>query len=383
MFVLLNQHTRHFFHRVTHELDPPSGYSTVSFTFKLDNMINGECVDGRIPCGEMPEWAIRVPGRADLLSLVLRLSLLGVVSFYAVRWAVDALDPTRRQKQEAQKQADKVMASLGVRGLRLSEYETVIATNLVDPLAMRVSWSDIAGLDSIVSDLRDTVILPIQKRSATRRSTLLQPPKGVLLFGPPGCGKTLVARATARESGCRFINLDPSSLTDKWYGESQKLTAAVFSLALKLQPTIIFIDEIDAFLRRRSSSDHEATAMMKAQFMALWDGLMTDHGNTVVVFGATNRPQDVDPAILRRLPQRYHIPPPTADQRLAILELVLKDEEVDDDVCLTSVAVATDGWAGSDLRELCREAAVARVNLVYLVLLQKRKRANLYAVTIT
>ena len=86
----------------------------------------------------------------------------------------------------------------------------------------------------------------------------------------------MIAKATAREAGARFINLDISMLTDKWYGESQKLAAAVFSLATKIQPCIIFIDEVDSFLRVRDSTDHEATAMMKAQFMSLWDGLATD-----------------------------------------------------------------------------------------------------------
>lgn len=114
---------------------------------------------------------------------------------------------------------------------------------------------------------------------------------GVLLHGPPGCGKTLIAKATARQAGTYFINLDLSILTDKWYGESQKLAAAVFTLALKLQPCIIFIDEIDSFLRARNSTDHEATAMMKAQFMSLWDGLNTDPNCTVIIMGATNRPQ--------------------------------------------------------------------------------------------
>ncbi|XP_045898218.1 outer mitochondrial transmembrane helix translocase-like [Micropterus dolomieu] len=125
--------------------------------------------------------------------------------------------------------------------------------------------------------MKETVILPVQKRHLFQGSRLLQPPKGVLLYGPPGCGKTLIAKATAKEAGFRFINLQPSTLTDKWYGESQKLAAAVFSLAVKLQPSIIFVDEIDSFLRSRSSSDHEATAMMKAQFMSLWDGLDTDY----------------------------------------------------------------------------------------------------------
>uniref|UniRef100_A0A2I3H2R6 Outer mitochondrial transmembrane helix translocase n=1 Tax=Nomascus leucogenys TaxID=61853 RepID=A0A2I3H2R6_NOMLE len=182
---------------------------------------------------------------------------------------------------------------------------------------------------------------------------------GVLLYGPPGCGKTLIAKATAKEAGCRFINLQPSTLTDKWYGESQKLAAAVFSLAIKLQPSIIFIDEIDSFLRNRSSSDHEATAMMKAQFMSLWDGLDTDHSCQVIVMGATNRPQDLDSAIMRRMPTRFHINQPVGfKQREAILKLILKNENVDRHVDLLEVAQETDGFSGSDLKEMCRDAAL-------------------------
>ncbi|POI23248.1 hypothetical protein CIB84_013004, partial [Bambusicola thoracicus] len=181
--------------------------------------------------------------------------------------------------------AEKLMKQIGVKNVKLSEYEMSIAAHLVDPLSMHVTWNDIAGLDDVITDLKDTVILPIKKKYLFENSRLLQPPKGVLLYGPPGCGKTLIAKATAKEAGCRFINLQPSTLTDKWYGESQKLAAAVFSLAIKLQPSIIFIDEIGkklcyllySFLRSRSSSDHEATAMMKAQFMSLWDGLDTDY----------------------------------------------------------------------------------------------------------
>ena len=102
-----------------------------------------------------------------------------------------------------------------------------------------------------------------------------------------------------REAGARFLNLDISSLTDKWYGESQKLAGAVFTLATKIQPCIIFIDEIDSLLRVRDQHDHEATAMIKAQFMQLWDGLTTENNCSVLVMGATNRPRDVDKAILR------------------------------------------------------------------------------------
>ncbi|KAG7218031.1 hypothetical protein INR49_020694 [Caranx melampygus] len=235
---------------------------------------------------EVPaENMARPLGRNEVIGLLFRLTIFGAVTYFTIKWMVDAIDPTRKQKVEAQKQAEKLMRQIGVKNVKLSEYEMSIAAHLVDPLTMQITWRDIAGLDEVITELKETVILPVQKRHLFQGSRLLQPPKGVLLYGPPGCGKTLIAKATAKEAGFRFINLQPSTLTDKWYGESQKLAAAVFSLAVKLQPSIIFIDEIDSFLRSRSSSDHEATAMMKAQFMSLWDGLDTDHHCQVIIMG--------------------------------------------------------------------------------------------------
>ncbi|KAG8009258.1 ATPase family AAA domain-containing protein 1-B [Nibea albiflora] len=183
-------------------------------------------------------------GRNEVIGLLFRLTIFGAVTYFTIKWMVDAIDPTRKQKVEAQKQAEKLMRQIGVKNVKLSEYEMSIAAHLVDPLSMHITWRDIAGLDEVITELKETVILPVQKRHLFQGSRLLQPPKGVLLYGPPGCGKTLIAKATAKEAGFRFINLQPSTLTDKWYGESQKLAAAVFSLAVKLQPSIIFVDEI-------------------------------------------------------------------------------------------------------------------------------------------
>uniref|UniRef100_A0A8C6LFL5 Outer mitochondrial transmembrane helix translocase n=1 Tax=Nothobranchius furzeri TaxID=105023 RepID=A0A8C6LFL5_NOTFU len=308
---------------------------------------------------EVPAENITRPlGRNEVIGLLFRLTIFGAVTYFTIKWMVDAIDPTRKQKMEAQKQAEKLMRQIGVKNVKLSEYEMSIAAHLVDPLSMQIAWRDIAGLDDVITELKETVILPVQKRHLFQKSRLLQPPKGVLLYGPPGCGKTLIAKATAKEAEFRFINLQPSTLTDKWYGESQKLAAAVFSLAIKLQPAIIFIDEIDSFLRSRSSSDHEATAMMKAQFMSLWDGLDTDHHCQVIIMGATNRPQDLDSAILRRMPTRFHINQPIAKQREQILRLILENESVDSSVNLRDIAKETDGFSGSDLREMCRDAAL-------------------------
>ncbi|KNC21318.1 hypothetical protein FF38_02617 [Lucilia cuprina] len=244
---------------------------------------------------------------------------------------------------------------------QFNDYELMIASHIVVPSDISVSWSDIAGLDSIVQELRESVVLPVRHRGLFNQSKLWQAPKGVLLHGPPGCGKTLIAKATAKEAGMRFINLDVAILTDKWYGESQKLASAVFSLALKIQPCIVFIDEIDSFLRSRNSNDHEATAMMKTQFMMLWDGLNTNNEATVIVMGATNRPQDLDKAILRRMPAQFHIGLPGADQRLQILRLILNSEIVHDSVDFNRLAKITNSFSGSDLREMCRNASVLRM----------------------
>ncbi|XP_034047086.1 ATPase family AAA domain-containing protein 1-A-like [Thalassophryne amazonica] len=235
-----------------------------------------------------------------------------------------------------------------------------IAAHLIDPKSMTESWADIAGLDDIIEELQDNVILPIQQRYLLLRSKLFVPPKGVLLCGPPGCGKTMIAKVAAKASGCHFINLQASALTDKWYSESQKLTAAVFSLAAKIQPCIIFIDEIDSFLRNQSSQDGEAIAMMKAQFLSLWDGLQGS--GQVMVIGATNRPYDIDPAILRRMPTAFHVGLPNTGQRQQILRLMLAGQNVSSSINLKEIAEQTEGISGSDLKEICRNAVIHQVH---------------------
>ncbi|RUS72445.1 hypothetical protein EGW08_019791, partial [Elysia chlorotica] len=263
-----------------------------------------------------------------VVSTVLGVAASSIVTYLAVKWLTDIMDPTKKEKKLAQAEAQKMLAKLGVKDPgKLSDYELCIAANLLDPRSVDVTWGSIGGLDETIENIQETVILPFKRADLFRNSSLLQPPKGILLYGPPGCGKTMIAKATAKAAGARFINLQVSSLVDKWYGESQKRAEAVFSLAVKLQPTIVFIDEIDSFLRSRSSSDHEATAMMKTQFMMMWDGLATDPNVNVMVMGATNRPQDVDAAILRRMPSQFYVGMPSQQQRVSILRLILQNEE--------------------------------------------------------
>lgn len=304
-----------------------------------------------------------VISKREILGLIARVAALSAFSYFTMKWLIDALDPTRKQQLQAQEKAKKLLKALGISSdsVKLTKYELMIASNLIEPSSIGTSWRDIAGLEAVIQELRETVILPIKERQLFADSQLTQAPRGVLLHGPPGCGKTMIAKATAKEAGARFINLDVSLITDKWYGESQKLASAVFTLATKISPCIIFIDEIDSLLRIRDAHDHEATAMIKAQFMQMWDGLETDSSNTVVVMGATNRPKDVDKAILRRMPATFHVGLPDVHQRKSILIKILAMEAVAVDVDYIRLAKLTEGFAGSDLREACRTASVYRM----------------------
>ncbi|CAB3230483.1 unnamed protein product [Arctia plantaginis] len=305
--------------------------------------------------------------RNDVFQMAIRVAFVSAVTYFSIKWLVNQIDPTSKSRKKAEERAREQLRKAGLSSKhtlaldKLTDHEMIIASQLVVPDEINVNWKDIAGLDHLIQELRETVILPIQKRELFADSRLTQPPKGVLLHGPPGCGKTLIAKATAKEANMSFINLDVSLLTDKWYGETQKLAAAVFSLAVKLQPCIVFIDEIESFLRTRTQHDHEATAMMKTQFMSLWDGLITDPTCTVIIMGATNRPQDLDKAIQRRMPATFHVPMPSEQQRERILQLILQSEPITPDIDYKRLASATEGFSGSDLHELCRQAAVYRV----------------------
>lgn len=241
--------------------------------------------------------------------------------------------------------------------VQLNSYEKTVLSSVVTADELAVTFKDIGGLDDIIADLHESVVYPLMMPEVYENNPLLQAPSGVLLYGPPGCGKTMLAKALANESGANFISIRMSSIMDKWYGESNKIVDAMFSLAKKIQPCMIFIDEIDSFLRERASSDHEVTAMLKAEFMTLWDGLLTS--GRVMIVGATNRINDIDSAFLRRLPKRFLIPLPGKEERLKILTVLLQDTKTDKDYFdIEGIATHTNGLSGSDLKELCREAAL-------------------------
>ncbi|KAH7133463.1 P-loop containing nucleoside triphosphate hydrolase protein [Dactylonectria macrodidyma] len=251
--------------------------------------------------------------------------------------------------------------------LVLNEYENLVALEMVPPQDISVGFDDIGGLDTIIEELKESVIYPLtMPHLYSHAAPLLSAPSGVLLYGPPGCGKTMLAKAVAHESGASFINLHISTLTEKWYGDSNKIVRAVFSLARKMQPAIIFIDEIDAVLGTRRSGEHEASGMVKAEFMTLWDGLTSSNSAgmpaRIMVLGATNRIHDIDEAILRRMPKKFPVPLPGKEQRRRILQLILQDTKTDPKhFSLEYLSKITAGLSGSDIKEACRDAAMVPV----------------------
>ncbi|KAJ9195031.1 hypothetical protein DTO166G4_4100 [Paecilomyces variotii] len=268
--------------------------------------------------------------------------------------------------------------------LELTQYEQAIAMDVVAPEDIPVSFEDIGGLDEIIEELKESVIYPLtMPHLYSSTSSLLSAPSGVLLYGPPGCGKTMLAKALAHESGACFINLHISTLTEKWYGDSNKLVNAVFSLARKLQPSIVFIDEIDAVLGTRRSGEHEASGMVKAEFMTHWDGLTSANSmgepQRVMVLGATNRIQDIDEAILRRMPKKFPVTLPPAPQRLRILALILKDTKIDrENFDLDYLVRMMAGMSGSDIKEACRDAAMVPIR----ELIRQKKAASVHMTSV-
>lgn len=267
------------------------------------------------------------------------------------------LDPNRESSKKALEQKKQIAKRLGRPLIQTNPYEDIIACDVINPDNIDVEFNSIGGLEKIKQSLCELVILPLRRPELFSHGKLLGPQKGVLLYGPPGTGKTMLAKAIAKESGAVFINVRISNLMSKWFGDAQKLVSAVFSLAYKLQPAIIFIDEVDSFLGQRRSTDNEAITNMKTEFMALWDGFTTDSNARVMVLAATNRPSELDEAILRRLPQAFEIGIPNRKARAEILKVILKDEKVEDGIDFDHIASLCDGYTGSDLLELCKKAA--------------------------
>lgn len=294
---------------------------------------------------------------SQAMSDLFRYALSAALSCLVLVVGLRHLDPNRAHEKKAAKHKKEIAKRLGRPLVQTNIYEDMIACDVINPDHIDVTFESIGGLESVKDSLEELVILPLQRPDLFSHGKLLGPQKGVLLYGPPGTGKTLLAKAIAKESGAVFINVKISTLMSKWFGDAQKLVTAVFTLAYKLQPAIIFVDEVDSFLGQRKTTEHEAVTNMKTEFMALWDGFTTDQDARVMVLAATNRPWELDEAILRRLPRAFEVGMPNAKERAHILRVILKDENVDPDLDYERLAALCDNYSGSDLKEVCKQAA--------------------------
>lgn len=225
---------------------------------------------------------------------------------------------------------------------------------------MNVKWTDIAGLEDVKQTLHEMIIFP--NLHPEMFTGLRAPPRGLLLFGPPGNGKTMIAKAIATEAGLTFFSISASVLTSKWIGEGEKTMKALFTIARAKAPSFIFIDEVDSILCSRSSEEHESSRRLKNEFLTQFDGATSSAEDAVTIMGATNRPFDLDDAARRRMPKRIYVPLPEQATRYNLLSHLLNGESH----CLTDaqvsdVAEKLQGYSCSDIHQLSQQAAMGPV----------------------
>ena len=231
-----------------------------------------------------------------------------------------------------------------------------------------VHWDDIAGLEFAKKTIKEIIIWPMLRPDLF--NGIRRPPKGLLLFGPPGTGKTMIAKAIASQSKSMFFNISASSLMSKWIGESEKLVRTLFALASFYQPSVVFIDEIDSLLTSRSENENEASRRIKTEFLVQLDGAGTNAEDRILIIGATNRPQEIDDAFVRRLSKRLYIPLPNKISRKQLIMRVLEKERKNNnkyditDADIDDIIDKTKGYSGSDLINVCKEAAMMPIRSI-------------------
>jgi len=237
----------------------------------------------------------------------------------------------------------------------------------ITPTAMRevyieiptVHWDDIGGLGEVKEDLKEAVEWPLNNPAIFSRLGI-KPPKGILLLGPPGCGKTLLAKAVATESAANFITIKGPEIFSKWVGESEKAIREVFRKARMAAPAVIFFDEIDSLLPRRGLgfSDSGVSERVISQLLTEMDGIVTLED--IVVIAATNRPDMVDPAVLRpgRFDRLIYVPEPDEESKIQIFKIYTKNMPLAKDVDTKALASNSKNYSGADIEALCREAAM-------------------------
>ena len=225
---------------------------------------------------------------------------------------------------------------------------------------VRVTYEEVGGLKSEIKAMREIVELPL-RHPELFTGLGIEPHSGILLYGPPGCGKTLIAKVLASESEANMYSINGPEIMNKYYGETEARLREIFKEAKDNSPSIIFIDEIDAIAPKREEAYGDVEKRVVAQLLALMDGL-TDRGN-VIVIGASNRPESVDPALRRpgRFDREVEISVPNEDGRLEILQIHTRGMPIADDVNLKTLSSELHGYTGADIKSLCREAAMKSI----------------------
>jgi transitional endoplasmic reticulum ATPase len=254
-------------------------------------------------------------------------------------------------------------------GLQVTRDDFIDALKVVEPSALRevfveipnVSWDDVGGLADIKQELKESIEWPIKHPHVFTKMGI-KPPKGVLIFGPPGCGKTLLAKAVANESEANFISVKGPEVLSKWVGESEKAVREIFKKAKQAAPCLVFFDEVDAVASTRGMEvGARVGERVLNQILTEMDGLEELHN--VVVIAATNRPDMLDPALLRpgRFDKLLLVQIPDEDARKEIFKVHTRDMPLDESVEIERLVKMTDGYVGADIEALCREAAMLAI----------------------
>ena len=220
-----------------------------------------------------------------------------------------------------------------------------------------IKMSEVAGLADAKQAIDDAILAPM-KHPELFKGKARQPWRGILFYGPAGCGKTLVAKAVASEVNATFFNVSAANIVSKWLGESERLVMNLFELARKNQPAIIFIDELDSIGVSRSGDDVGGERRLKTQLLTELQGIASKEDERITLIGATNLPWELDFALRSRFEKKIHVPLPGREARSKIFEIHMEDVEVSPTVEYDELADLTEGYSGRDISVVCREAAM-------------------------
>ena len=264
---------------------------------------------------------------------------------------------------------DEPIPSRIIQELKINNEDFMQAINMIDPSAMRevmveipnVNWDDVGGLEGVKQELKEAVEWPLKYPKLFERAGI-RPLNGILIFGPPGCGKTLLAKAIATESKSNFISIKGPEIFSKWVGESEKTVREIFRKARQAAPSIIYFDEIDAVSAGRGEyAGTQVYASIVNQILVEMDGIENRQG--IVTIASTNRPDIVDPAFLRpgRFDRLIYVEAPDFESRIKILEVHTKNMPLAEDISLKHIAQITEGYSGADLENVCRESGMQAI----------------------